>query len=251
MSIVGVKQLANNTSILTNGKVSDQELLTGKINFTDPESVSTLEGQSLYFKYGSKTYSVSLSSGTASDGFTYDYSSAESAEKSITRALKNVSIGDGKTLEDVIQVKTTPQNAGDTKSKLAKLDFISKDNAGNTLQIIGGSKGALSALGISDIDSISDANKTINGAGFTSELKNREQKLYEDKTFLQRVAGKSISFTYNGTTQSVNFNMSEAEQYNDLNKLATYMQKNNLIVNLEPGRIAVTEGADGDLDLKQ
>jgi flagellar hook-associated protein 2 len=246
MSIVGVKQLANNTSILSNGEVSDGKLMTGEINFTDPQSVSTLEGQSLYFKYGSKTYSVSLSSGTASDGFTYDYSSAESAQKSITRALKNVSIGDGKTLEDVMQVKTTPQDAADPKSKLAKLDFISKDTAGNTLQIVGGSKGALSALGISDIDNISDANKTINGAGFTTELKNREQKLYEDKTFLQRVAGKSISFTYNGTTQSVNFNMSEAEQYNDITKLATYMQK-QLDSKFGTGRIAVSGGADGKL----
>ncbi len=248
MSIVGVKQLASNASILSNDTVSDGKLMTDLINFTTPESVSTLEGQSLYFKYGSKTYSVSLSSGTASDGFTYDYSSAESAQKSITRALKNVSIGDGKTLEDVIQVNTTPQNAGDPKSKLAKLDLISKDTAGNTLQIVGGSKGALSALGISDIDNISDADKTINGAGFTTELKNREQNFYEDKTFLQRVAGKSVSFTYNGTTESVNFNMSEAEKYNDITKLASYMQT-QLDDKFGKGRIAVS-GANGKLEFK-
>ncbi|MFW6679339.1 flagellar filament capping protein FliD [Lacrimispora sp. AGF001] len=248
MSIVGVKQLANNASILSNDTVSDGKLMTGEIKFDTTESVSTLEGQSLYFKYGSKTYSVSLSSGTASDGFTYDYSSAESAQKSITRALHNVSIGDGKTLEDVIEVKTTPQDAGDPKSKLAKLDFISKDKAGNILQIVGGSKGALSALGISDIDNISDANKTINEAGFTTELKNRVQNFYEDKTFLQRVAGKSVSFTYNGTTESVNFNMSEAEQYNDITKLASYMQ-NQLDNKFGKERIAVS-GANGILEFK-
>ncbi len=248
MSIVGVKQLASKASILSNGEVSDGELKTGEIDFVNPQSVSTLEGQSLYFSYGNKTYYVSLSSGTASDGFTYDYSSAESAQKSITRALKNVSIGDGKSLEDVIEVKTTPEDAGDPKSKLAKLDFISKDEAGNTLQIVGGSKGALSALGISDIDTISEANKTINGAGFTAELKNREQILYEDKTFLQRVAGKSISFTYNGTTQSVDFNMSEADKYNDITKLASYMQK-QLDSKFGTGRIAVS-GEDGILGFK-
>ncbi len=246
MSIVGVKQLANKASIMSNDKVSDSSLMTGKINFTTPESVSTLEGQSLYFKYGSKTYSVSLSSGTASDGFTYDYSTAESAQKSITRALKNVSIGDGKTLEDVIQVKTTPKDA--TDPKLAKLDFISKDTAGNTLQIIGGSKGALSALGISDIDNISDANKTINGAGFTTELKNREQKLFEDKTFLQRVAGKSVSFTYNGTTENITFDAIKTEDYDDITKLANYMQ-DQLNSKFGDGRIAVS-GASGKLEFK-
>ncbi|WP_097004743.1 flagellar filament capping protein FliD [Lacrimispora amygdalina] len=246
ISIVGVKQLASKASIMSNDKVSDGKLTTGEINFTTPEPVSTLEGQALYFKYGSKTYAVSLSSGTASDGFTYDYSTAESAQKSITRALKNVSIGDGKTLADVLEAKTTPKDAGDPQ--LAKLDFISHDTAGNTLQIVGGSKGALSALGISDIDSISDANKTINGAGFSSELKNREQKFYEDKTFLQRVAGKSISFTYNGTTKSITFDEAETGQYNNITDLAQYMQK-QLDKQFGNGRIAVS-GDSGKLEFK-
>ena len=238
MSIVGVKQLASKTSITSNGNVSDSTLATGSINFGS-ESVSTLEGQALYFKYGTKTYSVSLSSGTASDGFTYDYSTAESAEKSITRALKNVSIGNGKTLADVIGVQTTGIDTSDPTTALAKVNFISKDTAGNTVQITGGSSGALSALGISDIESISEENKTITADGFSSELKNRTQKLFDSKTFLERVAGKGVSFTYNGTTQTIEFDKSRESEYSDLDGLASYMQK-ELDKKFGSGRIAVT-----------
>ena len=246
MSIVGVKQLANNASIISNNKVSDGELMTDKINFTDLESVSTLEGQSLYFKYGSKTYSVSLSSGTASDGFTYDYSTAESAQKSITRALKNVSIGNGKTLEDVMGVNTTP--VANDNTQLAKVNFFSKDEAGNTLQIVGGSKGALNALNISDIEDMSDTSKNISKTGFSSDIAGRTQTLFESKSFLDRVAGKSVSFTYNGTTQTILFDENKTKDYDNITKLAKYMQT-ELDKKFGAGRIAVT-GTDDILGFK-
>ncbi|PPK78694.1 flagellar hook-associated protein 2 [Lacrimispora xylanisolvens] len=242
MSIMGVKQLATKASITSNGNVSDSKLATGDINF-GPESVSTLEGQSLYFKYGTKTYSVSLSSGTASDGFTYDYSTAESAEKSIARALKNVSIGNGKTLADVIGVQTTGANASDPTTALAKVNFTSKDTAGNTIQITGGTSGALSALGISDIESISEENKTITADGFSSELNNRTQKLFDSKTFLERVSGKGVSFTYNGTTQTIEFDKTRESEYSNLSDLANYLQT-ELAKKFGSGRIAVTPEGD-------
>lgn len=246
MSIVGVKQLANNASIISNDKVSDGKLMTDKINFNDKESVSTLEGQSLYFKYGSKTYSLSLSSGTASDGFTYDYSTAESAQISITRALKNVSIGDGKTLQDVMGVNTTP--IADDNTQLAKVNFFSKDEAGNTLQIVGGSKGALNALNISDIEDMSDTSKNISKTGFSSDIAGRTQTLFEKKSFLDRVAGKSVSFTYNGTTQTIVFDEKKTDEYDSITKLAKYMQT-ELDKKFGTGRIAVT-GTDDILGFK-
>lgn len=246
MSIVGVKQLANNASIISNDKVSDGKLMTDKINFTGLESVSTLEGQSLYFKYGNKTYSVSLSSGTASDGFTYDYSTAESAQISITRALKNVSIGDGKTLQDVMGVNTTP--IADDNTQLAKVNFFSKDEAGNTLQIVGGSKGALNALNISDIEDMSDTSKNISKTGFSSDIAGRTQTLFEKKSFLDRVAGKSVSFTYNGTTQTIVFDEKKTDEYDSITKLAKYMQT-ELDKKFGTGRITVT-GTDDILGFK-
>ena len=238
MSIVGVKQLASKTTITSNGKISDSTLATGSINFGS-EPVSTLEGQALYFKYGTKTYAISLSSGTASDGFTYDYSTAESAEKSITRALKDVAIGDGKTLADVIGVVTTGSNSSDPTTSLNKVNFISKDTAGNTIQITGGSSGALSALGISDIESISETNKTITADGFSTELKGRTQKFFETKTFLERVAGKSVSFSYNGETATIEFDKNRESEYSDLEGLKGYL-KSELSKKFGAGRIEVT-----------
>ncbi|MDK2968326.1 flagellar cap protein FliD N-terminal domain-containing protein, partial [Lacrimispora sp.] len=63
VSIVGVKQLAKNASMSSKTEVSDNSLTTGSINLGDSQ-VSNLEGQYLYFKYGTKSYSVSLKSGT-------------------------------------------------------------------------------------------------------------------------------------------------------------------------------------------
>lgn len=238
MSIVGVKQLASKTSLTSNTNVSDGKLATGVINFGS-EDVSTIEGQALYFKYGTNTYAVSLSSGTAPDGFSYDYSTAESAEKSITRALKNVSIGNGKTLADVMGVQTTGTNASDPTSALSKVNFISRDTAGNTLQITGGSKGALSAFGISDIENVSEENKTITASGFSDELKNRTQDFFDSKTFLQRVEGKSVSFTYNGTSGTIEFDKSRESEYSTIDGLASYLGK-ELDKKFGTGRIAVS-----------
>lgn len=211
MSIVGVKQLAKDASMSSIGNASDQSLTTGSIKL-GPEDVSTLEGQSLYFKYGTKTFGVSLSSGTTKDGFTYDYSNGAKAQESITRALKNVSIGDGKTLADVIKVTANPSNPGDPSGTAFKLDFQSTDKAGNTIQIAGGSKEALKALGIADFDTLSEEDKTITSSGLSAELAGRTQTFFESKSFADRVGGKNISFTYNGTTKTIQFASAEAIQ---------------------------------------
>lgn len=211
MSIVGVKQLAKDASMSSIGAVSDQLLATGSINL-GTEDVSTLEGQSLSFKYGNKTYSISLSSGTTKDGFTYDYSNGVKAQESITRALKNVSIGDGMTLADVVKVEANnPSDPDQALSKddplgtAFKLNFKSTDKAGNTIQLAGGSTAALKALGIEDFDSLTEDDKTIAPSGLSPELMGRTQNFFESKSFADRVGGKNISFTYNGTTKSIQF----------------------------------------------
>lgn len=247
MSIVGVKQLASKTSITSNDMVSDGKLETGVINF-DKEPVSTLEGEALYFKYGTKTYAVSFTSGTTSDGFTYDYSTAESSKESITRALKNVSIGNGKTLADVIDVNTTGSDSEDPKTELAKLSFANKDNAGNSLSIIGGSSGALNALGIPDIEYLSEAEKKITDKGFSDKLNSRTQKMFVQKDFLDRVAGKKISFNYNGTTATIEFDKDLKSEYDSINKLSSYIER-ELAKKIGSGRVAVSPN-EGTLQFK-
>ena len=204
MSVVGVKQLAKNASMTSKTVVSDNSLTTGSINLGESQ-VSNLEGQYLYFKYGTKSYSVSLKSGTTTDGYTYDYSNGVKAQESITRSLKEVSIGDGKTLADVIKVTAAePADAADPEGTPFKLNFKSADTAGNTILFDGGSETAIKALGFTNFNSLSTEARTITSTGFTADFMNN-QKFFEPKTFAQRVGDTNISFTYNGTTKSIQF----------------------------------------------
>lgn len=203
MSIVGVKQLAKNSSMASKTEVSDSSLITGSINLGESQ-VSNLEGQYVYFKVGSKSYSVSLKSGTTTDGYTYDYSNGKNAQESITRSLKEVSIGGGKTLADVIQVTADPYNAADPEGTPFKLNFKSTDTANNTILFDGGSEKAIKALGFTNFDNLSEEERQIKPEGFTEDFMNK-QKFFEPKTFAQRVGGTSMSFTYNGTTKSIEF----------------------------------------------
>ena len=231
MSIVGVKQMAKDASMSSSGTVSDQALTTGVINLGE-EPVSNLEGQSLTFKYGSKTYNISLSSGTTKDGFTYDYSNGAKAQESITRALKNVSIGNGMTLADVIEVNAfNPSDPGQELSKDDpqgtdfKLNFKSKDKAGNSISLAGGSEAALNALGLSDFNSLTDDQKKISPEGLSPDLLSRNQSFFESKNFAQRVADKNISFTYNGTTKSIQFGSADMLNGADLDTIAADLEK--------------------------
>ena len=246
MSVVGVKQLARKASMTSKGTVSDRTLSTNPISF-DKQDVSLLEGEALYFKVGNKTYGVSLPSGTAKDGFTYDYSTAEKAKESITKALSNVEIGNGKTLADVIDVETEGTGADNT---LSKLNLISKDEAGNTVQLLTGTKNALKALGIKDIDRLSEKDRTIGKTGFSDKLKGLTQDFFEEKTFAQRLAGKSISFTYNGMTKSISFGTEEEinSKITNSDQLAEYM-KDELRKAFGTGRIDVSS-KDGKLNFK-
>lgn len=201
LSIVGVKQMAKDATMSSNNAVSDQTLNTGDINLINKEDVSNLEGQYLYFKYGTKTVSVSLSSGTNSEGFTYDYSTAEKAKESITKCLQNVSVGNGKTMADVLTVETTDTGDGDFK---VNLKTNSDDTSGNTLMLTGGSQTILNALGIGDIKQLNDAQRTLSQSGFSQGVLNK-QSMFTAKSFAERMGGKSVSFTYNGTTKSITF----------------------------------------------
>lgn len=203
MSIVGVKQMAKNTSMASKTEVSDNSLTTGGINLGNSE-VSNLEGQYLYFKYGSKSYSVSLKSGTTTDGYTYDYSNGGKAQESITRSLKEVSIGNGKTLADVIKVTADPSDPEASEGTPFKLNFKSTDTAGNKILFDGGSKAAVKALGFTNFDNLSTEARELKDTGFTEEFMSN-QKFFETKTFAERVGGMSLSFAYNGTTKSIKF----------------------------------------------
>lgn len=216
LSIVGVESLAKDAYKVSKNTVSDPVLSSGVIDF-DSKYVSNLEGESLTFKYGSKTYNVTMQTGKASDGFEYDYSTAENTAKSINKSLEQVSIGNGKTLANVIEVSSYDSGG------VSKLDFKSKDIAGNTILLENGSKSALKALGFDDISKVSEDERRIKDTGLSDTVKGYTQELTTSKTFLERTEGKNINFSYNGVTKSIKLgaNTTIAELAKDLeDKLA-------------------------------
>lgn len=206
ISVAGVKSLAKNASMNSSGSVSDNVLSTGSLNLLDEQSVSKLEGQSLVFTYGSTDYRVTLGSGTDSNGYTYKYSNEAEVKDSIAKSLAKVSVGNGKTLADVIDVQTTVQAQG------FGVNLINK--SGNKLLISGGSQTALEALGVvakgGKIGDVSDDDKKIDAGGFNSKFiaaQNAQgsQALFDNKDFAARVGGKSLSFNYNGMAATITF----------------------------------------------
>ncbi|MFR3730919.1 flagellar filament capping protein FliD [Lacrimispora sp.] len=237
-SILGVKRLAKNASLNSTEAVSESSLKTGKINLGE-EPVSTLEGGYITFKYGSKSYSVTLGTGTTTDGFTYDYSNGKNAADSINRSLKEVSIGNGKTLADVIDVTATsvdgsPSKASDKAGTPFLLDMKSKDKAGNTILVEGGSQATLDALGFKYIDRMEDDDREIKSSGLSEEVKNNQKagnnqegndsSFFKNLTFAERVAGKSIIFTYNGTSKSISFGSEKELRDKSLEDIANDLQ---------------------------
>lgn len=215
VSIVAVNSLAKAASMTSNSAITDSTLSTGDLNFIDAdglvsENVSNLEGKTLTFKCGSTNYTVNLGSGTASDGFTYDYSTAAKAQASFNKALENV--GDGN-LADKIQV-VIPEAGSDPTSKNFSIDLKinSKDTSGDNVIITGGSQEALMALGLvkdstTAISSLSDEQRTFTKDGFSKDAREligeNGQNLYTNKTIADRLGGKTLTFSYNEVSKSI------------------------------------------------
>jgi len=239
VSILGVEQLAKKASTISGGTVSDGVLETGEINLDEKKIVNTLEGQYLTFQVGNKTYSVSFKSGKDKDGKPYDYSNGSNTVDSINRALAEVSIGEDRTLADVL----VASGEGDSADGSFKLDLTSKDTAGNEIRLAGGSRGALGALGINSGDELVELGKegatVIDDKGMSAKLKDN-QSIFKELSFEDRIDGKSMSFTYNGVTKSITL-----AYKSDLKGMAEDIQ-NKLDKEFGTGRIHV-ETEDGKL----
>jgi flagellar hook-associated protein 2 len=235
LSIVGVKEMAQDAYMVTNGTVSDSVLSTGDIKF-ETKDVSNLEGEYLTFKYGGKTFKVTMQTGYDKDEKPYDYSSPAKAADSINRSLAQISIGDNKTLASVINVTTYV--SGDATKLDMKL--VEENAASNQIWLENGSGSALKALGFKDISNDSADVREIKKTGFSETVKGYDQELTTPKTFMDRTKGKNISFTYNGVTKSVK--LGENTTIDDLakdlkNKLAQQFGNGRIDVSAEGGKL--------------
>lgn len=243
VSIVGVEKLATKASMVSAGNVTNRILETGSINVNDEWAVNNLEGQSLTFQLGNKTFNVRLGSG--------DYSTGEGVEKAINEALNSVSVGEKK-LADYVQAnvtgdKTTVVSPGNVNSPGYTLDFnattLGEDNG---IRLVGGSEKALKALG-ADAEQLKDKDSqygVIETGGIASKL--GPQELYRKETFEDRINEKSMTFTYNGITRSIKLAFGAEAGITTVEQMKDDI-KAKLAKEFGTGRINVEVGADNKL----
>ena len=205
MKVLGVKQLAQKATLNMTTNASDRTLSLGAISTTlsTPTQVNVVGGEKLYVKVGSTRYTVTLGRG---DG--YSYNTAANTADAINESLKQVSLSNGRTLADVLQVS---ESGG-------KLVFQNTDSAGNTVTITGGTGEALDALGLTnkpDDGFVINHNNSLTATGNVNAI--------QQKSIASQLAGKSLSFQYNGTTKWIK--LPAESELNTLDDLKTHLQK--------------------------
>ncbi len=198
LTILGVKQMAKNASATSGSAASDGVLRTGSINF-GKEDVSVFQDQSLQIEYEGKTYTVNF-------GEIENPTNAKEVAKQLNKALENVKTGKGE---------------GENLSKVVKFSangsqISLKAQSGQTAKVTGGSSQLLESMGIKTTDSKGepiDIDKTITSTISISTSSGRGG-ISKDLDFKDRIAGQSLTFSYNGN--KVTINMPSAE---DIDKL--------------------------------
>lgn len=238
LEIQRIKQLAKKAQLTSSDRVSDSTLQTGKIDLTEEQRSANLEGKTLTFEYSGKEYTVTLPTGNDKDGKEYKYDTVDNAIDSLKRAFKDVEVEGGKKLSEVINVE---------KDGKDKIKFTDKLNAGNTLKLTGGS--ATEYLGFTEKDT--DGNfKEIDFTkkSATSNEAITDDKLFTKTPFIDRIAGKSLTFNYNGTSKTIKMptkeELEDAKKNNKLSETLTKSMQTQLDEAFGKGRVTVEFKAD-------
>lgn len=233
LTVLGVKQLAQKASATSNNNASDGKLTMGSISddLSAKTDVNMVGGEKIYIKYGNTSYTIELGRGTDEDGNKYEYDTPEQIAESFNKALGEVSIGNDKTLADVMSMEADG----------GKLKLTNKDAAGNNLELTGGTGDVLVNLGFlnkgEDISKLDDNRKVIEtGKSLTAV---NEDTAVQKKTIKEQLAGQSISFSYNGTVKWIELpSEAEMKDWTSMEDVKEYLQK-ELDDTFGRGRIAV------------
>lgn len=233
LEIQRIKQLAKKAQLTSSDRVSDSTLQTGKIDFTEEQKSANLEGKTLKFEYSGKEYTVTLPTGNDKDGKEYKYDTVDNAIDSIKRAFEEVDVDGGKKLSEVIGVE---------KDGNDKIKFTDKLKAGNMLKFTGGS--AAEYLGFTEKD-YDDNFKEIDftSGSTTSNEPITDDKLFTKTPFIDRIAGKSLTFNYNGTSKTIKMptkeELEEAKKNNNLSETLKSSMQTQLNEAFGKGRVKV------------
>lgn len=186
LTIAAVKQLAQKATLSSSQPASEQVLKSEAIQTTETYKTENLVGKTIMFSEGSDLYSLTLSA-TDEKNNKLDYSTVDKAVESINRLLSEQSAEDGKRkLDEVMKVRKT--NDGN-------IEFYRTGS--NKTALEGGT-----AMGFFNINSSITQELGAEGSGVkSSEL--TDAKLVSEKTFSEMIAGKNLTFNYNGTSKSI------------------------------------------------
>lgn len=178
MTIMGVKQKAQNATWATTGMASNRKLSSEAIN--DNAKFAALNGKTLEFSYDGKDYAIMI------DGSDADLRDATKAGEIIQKALDAVEIDGSKTDHLGDYIKVTGGSTGFSFSTGAASD--------KTTKLTGGT--ALEAMGIE----VGDEGKELNT---TPEVLSDSTKVSLDREWSDMIKGQTLTFSYNGTSTSV------------------------------------------------
>ena len=240
IAISAVEQLAKNTSYVSSSAVSDNHLSGSEIKGDEKFISSKLEGTYLSFSYGNKNYTVSLPYNEVDEN---PYKSADDIVNALNKKLGEIDSTVGEKLSDKVKFEVVD----------GKINLKETNNAGNAIEIKGGSEDLLEVIGFEKGDTASGG--VIEGKNKITEELLISEKYQTTNTFEDMVSGegKTLSFTYNGTTKSIRLPGKDSDIFDDngkayMDKLANYLEK-ELGKAFGSGRIDV-DYTSGKLDFR-
>ncbi len=247
ITIMGVKQMAQDAKWSSSESVSDMKLQTGKIGTTidkngmdgDEYVVQDLVGKRLDFEYGGSSYSVTLGL-TDSEGKLYDYKTAEGIKKAINEQLSKVEVNDNTKLSDLVEIKVGSND---------NIEIAKKAGAGgNALKVVGGNNTALDLLGFPSKEADGEKDKEWDLATATAVGNKLDtSKLSHNISFAEKVAGKELTFSYNGTSKTIYMPSKDKLDGTNDNEVIRKSLEDQLASAFGKGRIQVNLDAEGKL----
>ena len=247
ITIMGVKQMAQDAKWSSSESVSDMKLQTGKIGTTIDKNgmdgneyvVQDLVGKRLDFEYGGSSYSVTLGL-TDSEGKLYDYKTAEGIKKAINEQLSKVEVNDNTKLSDLVEIKVGSND---------NIEIAKKAGAGgNALKVVGGNNTALDLLGFPSKEADGEKDKEWDLATATAVGNKLDtSKLSHNISFAEKVAGKELTFSYNGTSKTIYMPSKDKLDGTNDNEVIRKSLEDQLASAFGKGRIQVNLDAEGKL----
>ncbi len=215
MTILGIKQKAQNASLSSN-KMASNGVMTSEAIQKD-QTYTDLKGKTLDFKYDDKEYSIEIG---------FDFTDNELAAKAIQGQLNAVMVDE----EAKIKLGDLVKIEGDTTDGFT-IKKGDKVESGKEITLTGGT--ALTNMGIAD------ASVELNDTGV------KTTGTVATQTLAQYVSGETLTFSYNGAEAKIQI----ANDAKSLDDVRASLQK-ELNAKFGEGRILVEATADNKLTFK-